>query len=149
MHVRNDSSEADVCADGAIVWSLRPRVTIGWPSEWPFRELVGGTKESEFLFYSEPWFFSSSYWIVENFFGKVPEIRVGRNEVLASRVLPLESFAHHQDVVTSTEGIGEVGNRPQDDFRIFSGSLVARGSVVIPFWEIGNCSNFLIKSSAF
>ena len=44
VHVRDDSAEADVCADGAVVWSLRSRVTIGRPSEWPFRELVGSAK---------------------------------------------------------------------------------------------------------
>ena len=44
VHVGDDSTEADVCTDGAVVWSLRAWVTIGWPSEWPFCKLIGSTK---------------------------------------------------------------------------------------------------------
>jgi hypothetical protein len=41
----------------------------------------------------------------------MPEVRVGRNELLALFVLPVEGFTEHQYVVSSTEGVPVEGNR--------------------------------------
>jgi hypothetical protein len=41
----------------------------------------------------------------------MPEVRVGRNELLALFVLPVEGFTEHQNVVSSTEGVPVEGNR--------------------------------------
>ena len=55
--VGDDSAEGHVGTDGAVVGSLWAWVTVGWPAEWPFCELVGSSEEGEFLLDSEPWFF--------------------------------------------------------------------------------------------
>ena len=74
---------------------------------------------------AEPWFFSHCSWMAENFVSEIPEVGVGWKELLACAILPSERLAHDKDVVTSTEGIGEVGDRSHDDFGIFSSRLVA------------------------
>lgn len=51
-----------------------------------------------------------------------------------SVVIP--GFAHDEDVVTTTERIGEDGNRAEVDVRVIAGSLTARGAVEIPFGKL-------------
>ena len=108
MHIRDDSSKATVGSNRAVVWTLRAWVTIRWPSERPLRKFIGALKKSVFLLNSEPRFFSQSFLSIENLVGEVSEVSVYRNERLTVRVLPLESFAHHHDVVASAEWIWEV-----------------------------------------
>ena len=116
MGVSDDSAKANVCADRAVVWSLRSWITIGRPSQRPFRELVGCREHDVLLLNSEPWFFRLGLWIFKHLLREVSEVGVGRNEFLARRIFPFESLCHDKDVVTSTEGIWEVGAWLQNDF---------------------------------
>ena len=148
MGVGDDSSETDVGANRAVVGSLWAWVTVGRPSKWPLCELVGSSKECKFLFDSEPRFFSDGFLVAENFVSEVSEVGVGGNQLLAGTVFPHECVAHDEDVVTSTEGVREEGDRSHDNLRIFSRGLVTAGSVVIPFRKVFNLLNFLLKGAA-
>ena len=114
--VSDDSAEANVRADRAVVWSLRSWVTIGRPSQRPFRELVGCREHDVLLLNAKPRFFTLSYRILKHLLRVVSEVSVGRNEFLARRIFPFESLCHDKDVVTSAEGIWEVGAWFQNDF---------------------------------
>ena len=147
--VGDDSTKAHVSSNRAVVWALRSWVAVRWPSKWPLCELVGGSKECKFLLDSKPWFFFDSLWMAENLISEVSEVGVGWNQLLAGSVFPHECVAHHKDVVTSTEWVREVGYWSHDNFRIFSGGLVAAGTIVIPLWKVFKFFNFLFKCAAF
>ena len=146
--VGDDSAEGDVGTDGAVVGSLWAWVTVGWPAKWPFCELVGSSEESEFLLDSEPWLLSGGELIFEDGLGEVAEVGVGGDELLAGSVLPLEGLGHDQDVVSSSEGIGEVGDWFHSNLGLLGGGLVAGRSVVVPIWEIGEGLDLLLESAA-
>ena len=92
--VSDDSAKANVCANRAVVWSLRTWVTIGRPSQRPLRELVGSREHDVLLLNSKPRFFSLSFWILKHLLSVVSEVSVGRNEFLARRIFPLEGLTH-------------------------------------------------------
>lgn len=45
-------------------------------------------------------------------------------------------LAHDDDVVTETERAWVVGDGAEVDVRVVAGSLVCRGTVEVPFWEV-------------
>lgn len=111
MSVSDSTTEGNISTDRAVVGSLRTRVPIVGPSKWLFVELICRLKESVLLLNSVPSFFSSDGRILPNLHSEMPEVRVGRNELLALFVLPVEGFTEHQYVVSSTEGVPVEGNR--------------------------------------
>ena len=100
------------------------------------------------MFDSEPGFFSGSELVFKDRLGEVAEVGVGGDELLAGGVLPLEGLGHDEDVVSSTEGIGEVGDWLHRDLGLLGGGLVAGRSVVVPLWKISEGLNLLGESSA-
>ena len=76
------------------------------------------------------------------------EVGVGGDKFLAGSVLPLEGLGQDEDVISSTEGIGEVGDWFHCDLGLLGGGLVAGRSVVVPFWKFGKRLNLLGESSA-
>ena len=141
VEIRDDSSEADVGSNRAVVGALWAWVTIGWPSKGPLCEFICGSKKCEFLFNSEPWLLTLCFWIFENLVSEDSEIGVAWNELLASSVLPSISFGEHQNVVASAERISEVCDRFHDDFRVVGASLVTGRSIIIPLRKIGKGSD--------
>ena len=89
MSVGNCSTKGNVGTDGAIVGSLSAWVSIVGPTERLFGELGRLADESVFLFNSIPSFFFCNFRVVPNFLGKVSEVCVSWDELLASVVLPV------------------------------------------------------------
>ena len=52
------------------------------------------------------------------------------------RLKKLTSLGENDDVVTTTERIGEVGGRTKEDIRVSSFGLASRGTVKVPFFQV-------------
>ena len=74
--------------------------------------------------------------MIENWFGISSEIGVVGNEFLESVVLPHVSLAKHQNVVTTSKGIGEVGASSDDDLRVLGDGLIGRGTIIVPLGDL-------------
>ena len=123
MSVSDGSSECDVTADTAVVWSLVGWVSVGWPAERSGGELVVLGKDGVLLLDTVPWLLSSIG--VEDWLGEGSEVGVGWDEVLVGGVFPGVGLGEDEDVVSSEERIREEGNWLHDDLGVLSGGLVA------------------------
>ena len=124
VSVSDDSTEAVVGADGAIVWSLGSGISVVRPSDGPGCELSLSSNQGILLLDSVPWLFVSTG--VENCLGVASKVGVSWLELLAGGVLPLVSLGHDDEVLALSEWIAVVGDRLHDDFRVVGGGLVAR-----------------------
>ena len=134
VRISNDPTEAVVGADGAIVGTLRARVTVVRPAKRPCRELGLCANHCVLLLNTEPRLLLKT--LVENFLGVYAEVSVGRLELLTSTILPFVSLSHDKDVVTLSEGITIEGDGPHDDLRVLSVSLEAGRTIVVPLGEV-------------
>ena len=146
MSVGDDSSEAIVSSNRAVVGALGTGVAIVRPAQRPGRELSLGADERVLLLDAEPWLFVDAS--VEDFLGVDPEVSVRWLKSLASAVGPFVSLGHDNDVVALSEWVSEVRNRSHDDLRIVSGRLVARRAIVVPLRDVGKGVDCALESSA-
>ena len=121
--VSNNSTEAVVGANGAIVGTLRARVAIVGPAERPRRELGLCANHRILLFDSKPRLLFEC--LVENFFGVHTEVSVSGLELLARAILPFVGLCHDEDVVALSEGIAVERDGSHDDLGVVCDSLEA------------------------
>ena len=134
VSVSNNTSEADVGTDGAVVGTLFTGVSVGGPAEGPGSELVLGANQSVFLLDTVPGLLLET--LVPNLSCKVSEVGVAGHEDLASAVLPVEGLAKDEDVVTFSEGVIEVGDGLEDDFGVLSHGLVSGRTIIVPLRDV-------------
>jgi len=146
VSISNNSSEAVVGTDRAIVRALRSWVTIVGPSERPGRELSLSSDEGVFLLDSKPWLLVGSG--VENFLGGGSEVGVGGGKFSAGAISPLVGLGHDDDMVSTSEGISVVGDGLHDDLGVVSVSLVAGGAIVVPVGEVSEGADATFNGSA-
>ena len=147
MSVGDDSSEAIVSSNRAVVGALGTGVAIVRPAQRPGRELSLSADERVFLLDAEPWLFVEAS--VEDFLGVDPEVSVRWLKSLASAVGPFVSLGHDNDVVALSEWVSKVCDGLHDDLRIVSGRLVARRAIVVPLGDVSERFDFLdFKGSA-
>ena len=146
VSVSDDSAEAVVGANRAIVRALRSGVTIVGPSKRPGRELSLSSDKGVFLFDTEPWLISLCS--IENFLGVNSEVGVGGGELLAGAISPLVGLGHDDDMVSTSEGISVVGDGLHDNLGVVSVSLVAGGTIVVPVGEVSEGADATFNGSA-
>ena len=125
MSISDCTTEANIGTNGAVVWSLGTWVSIVGPAEWLLGELGRMLNEGVLLLNTVPGLFTLDSGLIPNLVSKVSEVGVGRDEFLAGVVLPVESLAHDDDVVTLAEWISEVRDWLEDDLGLLSHSLVS------------------------
>ena len=113
VSVGDDSAEAVVRADGAVVGTLGTGVAVVRPAEGPRGELSLGADERVLLLDAEPGLFLEPG--VEDLLGVDAEVGVGRLKLLAGGVGPLVGLGHDDDVVALAEWVSEVGDGSHDD----------------------------------
>merc|ERR1712060_370606 len=117
--ISNDTTEAVVSANGAVVRSLGSGISVVRPSKGPGGELSLCTDESVLLLDSEPGLLLGTG--IEDLLGVVAEVSVGGLEFRAGSILPSESLGHDEDVVTLAEGVSEDSAWLHDDLRVDGG----------------------------
>jgi hypothetical protein len=125
----NRSSEGVVVTDGAVISALGIGETTFRPSEGPSGSGTFSCEEEVFLFNTEPWVVLGG--ISHDSVGNVSEVALGRGFFVHK-----EGFAHNEDVVTTSEGIGAEEDGFNIDFGVFSAGLIAAGSVIGPPFEL-------------
>ena len=146
MSVSDNSAEAVVSADGAIVGTLGTGITIVGPAERPGGELCLCSDEGVFLFNSEPGLLFRVG--VEDLLCVDSEVGVCWLELLARAILPLVRLSHDDDVLALSEGISVVAHRSHDDLRVVGGRLVAGGAIIVPLGNIGQRVDLAFERSA-
>ena len=147
MGVGDDSAEAVVSSNGAVVGALWSRVAIVGPAQRPSRELGLCAHQRVLLLDAEPGLFFRAG--VEDFLGVNSEVCICWLERLAGAVCPVVSFGHDDDVVSLSEWVSEECYGLHDDFRVVSGGLVTGRSVVVPLGNVGEGFDFFdVKSAA-
>jgi len=149
VRVGDGATEAYICSDGAVVGALSSRVAIVWPTKWLLGELGGLSKKCVLLLNAVPGLFGLHLHVFPNLVCEVSEVGVGGDESLPGVVLPLVSLTHHNDVVTSSEGVLEEGDWLEDDLRHLSGGLVGAGTIVVPLGAVFNGLDLLGEGAGF
>jgi hypothetical protein len=149
VHIGDDATVSSIATSRAIVRSLRAGVAIRRPAKRMASKLGGSSQESVLLFDTVPGFLGSNLFRVPNLVGIVAEVGVSRNQLFESCIFPAPALTDDHDVVTTTEGVFEDSNRLEDNLRVFCDGLIARGTIVVPFWDLVNGSDFSRKSTAF
>jgi len=146
MRVANSSTEADISSYWAVVWSLVGRVTRARPSITLNLELVVFGQKCVFLLDTKPRLLSLS--CLKDLVGKVSEVGVCRDKILVLLICPLESLTENHDVVTTSEWIWVKLYGFKDYLRHFSWTLICGWTVIVPFWQILNLSDWALESPA-
>ena len=123
VHVCDNAAEAVSSSDRAVVGSLRAWVAIAWPAERPGGKLGKSLQQGVLLLNAEPGLFSSR--LVKDGLCVKSEVRVAGDELRERGIFPDEALGHDHDVVSLAEGVTEVSDRLQNDFRILGGRLVS------------------------
>ena len=117
----------------AVVGALRSREAVLGPAVWP-AELV---EESVLLLETEPELVLLV--LLEDNGGVVAEVvRVGA-------AIRHVGFAHDEDVVAQTEGVGVVRDGAEVDIGVVTGRLTRRRAVKVPFWEVVETRDLLAE----
>ncbi len=145
--VGNGASERNVGTDGAVVRALSTGVAIVGPAEGLLGKLGRLGDKSVLLLDTVPGLLSDDVGVAPDLLGKVSEVGVRGDELLASVVLPVPGLAHNQNVVSASEGVSVVCNWLEDNFTLVSDSLVSAATVVVPFWKISDRGDFVFESS--
>lgn len=100
-------------------------VAIVGPAEGLLGELRVLRDKSILLLDSIPGSLSFDLGVVPDAHCVVSEVGVGRDELGAGVILPVEAFAHNKDVIALSEGVPVVGDGLEDNFRLVGDSLVS------------------------
>lgn len=146
MSIGNNTTEAVVGSDGAVVRSLGAGVAIRGPAERPGGEFRFDCDQLVFLLNTEPRLFVSAS--IKDFLSMDAEVGVGWLENLAGTVGPLVGVAHDEDVVAAAERILEDSDRAHDDLGVVRAGLVARRAIVVPLWAIINGGDSAFEGAA-
>jgi len=146
VSVGNNTTEAVVGSDGAVVRSLGAGVAIRGPAERPGGEFRFDCDQLVFLLNAEPRLFVSAS--IKDFLSMDAEVGVGWLENLAGTVGPLVGVAHDEDVVATAEGVLEDGDGAHDDLRVIGVGLVARRTIIVPLGALLDGSDLALQSSA-
>ena len=115
MSVSNSSAKGDVSSDGAVEGSLVSRVTSRWPSIGLDSKSIFVLENSVLLLDSILRLLFCDIISIEHKFSVGSEVGVDWHKLFVSSVLPGVAFAENEDVVTSAEGVGVVGDGLKDD----------------------------------
>lgn len=121
MGLDNVSTEDLARADTAVVWSLRSWVSALGPAVWPSICV----EDSVFLLQTKPGLMFGMGFHQPLTFMAIIEF------VGASIRIP--GFGHNQDVVATTERIGEDGAGANVDIGVLAGSLAGGRTIEVPF----------------
>lgn len=123
------ASVAVLAADGAVVRTLRLRITHLRESKRPRQVAIQG-HQRVLLFDSEPRFFFEAS--VEDLLCEVAEVGavwLGQFDVVLG-------LTEHEDVRSSSEWVGVHRDRLEEDLGVVSGGLFGAGAVVVPGFEV-------------
>jgi len=130
----NDVPSKDaVSAHSAVVGSLGGRVS----SLGPAIGMAVGLEEGVLLLDSEPGFVVLA--LLKDLGGMVARVGGMGGSVV------LQAFAHHQDVVSATEGVAEDGGGLDKDIGVVSGGLAGGGAVKVPDLELRDALGDSVK----
>lgn len=144
--VSNSTTEAVVGTNGAVVRALGSGISVVRPAKRPGGELGLSANKRVFLLDTVPRLLVRTS--IENFLGVGAEVSVGRHQLGAGGVLPSEGLSHNKHVIGLAEGVTEDSNRFHDDLRIVGGSLIARGTIVVPIRNVLDSVDLALKSTA-
>ena len=124
MRLNHISPHDLASANTAIVRSLGSWEAVLWPAIW----ITSLAQHGVFLLKAKPELVFRV--LLHQDGGVVAEI------VRVWLAIGHPRLGHDEDVVAQAEGVGIHGNGTEIDIGIVSGSLLGRGTVKVPFWEV-------------
>jgi len=141
VSIHDSSTVANVGTNWAVVGSLRAWEARWRPSEGLNSELVLDFKKRVLLLDTEPGLLEHTS--IKDRLGIVAEVGISRLKSGELLVCPHEGLGHDDDVVATSERIGEISHRLHDNFWVVGWGLIAWGAIVVPVGEVSKGVNLV------
>ena len=130
----NDVSAVDLAGTNTtVVWALGSRETTYWPTI----RLVQQIKKGILLLETEPWLVDLVGFHELSTLVAVVEL------VWSSIGIP--ALGNNQDVGSTTEWVGEDGNRSEVDIRVVAWCLTSRATIKVPLRKVLNLEEAVLR----